>query len=195
VLLIILFIIKYSCIIWKDSKVNTKNNFIDDDYDYEAFLRFKAIHYNNNDENNDENICYNYEIKDDDSAFLWLRRYNSKWGDPSFDYHEAVGFSIIPDKYKYEYISHLEHTSYIVLDENEYYKLTRIKLRKRYGIAIRAVYVQLGGHFSLFRSKNNDYLVNYFAMGSRVWQRDKSVLFFEADELPKDLFVHHTVIR
>jgi len=187
-------VITFSCSAKGDNNERSIDKIDDDHYDYAAFLRFKEMHdkYSNNEE---EEQIIDYEIKDDDNAFLWLNRYRRSWEDSSFDGNETIGFSIIPDNYKNEYISYLENTSYIVLEKDDYFKLTQINLTKRYGIAVRAVHVQLGGQFILCKNRNNEYLVNYIAMGSRVWQRGKTVLLFETDELPNDIYVQNTVIR
>ena len=137
-----------------------------------------------------------HDIKDDENALSWMNIYTKTWENLQFgDEEEKVDFLIIPDDQKNIYIKHLEHMSYYLLEKDEYFKLTGKELKKKYGLAIRAVYPHLGGNFSVIRNNNNEYLVFYHVMGSGVWQRKKAVLIIEAEELPKKIFIEYYVIK
>jgi hypothetical protein len=131
---------------------------------------------------------------DDANALLWVNRYPQMfWTDPLLK-EGRVEFTIISGDKKNEYVARLEHTQYIELDADEYYELTQKKQQKKYSLAIRAVYAQRGGQFRVLRNNNNEYLVHYVVLGSRVGQRNKEVLIIEADELPKEIFIEYSVV-
>jgi hypothetical protein len=137
----------------------------------------------------------NHTIKDNDHASEWRNRVKIPSSSVELFHGEEVAFSIIPDDQKSEYISRLEHTQYVELEENEYLKLTKKDLARKYGLAIRAVYTHAGGHFDVEKNNENEYYVHYMVMGSRVWEYNKAVLIIEADELPKEIFNGYTVVR
>jgi len=181
-----------------------KNNILNynDVYKYAVELYDESIYdeiifeneYSSNKEE-DEIDLSDYETIDKDNASSWVNIYKKTWNDLDFKFKEAIVFSIIPDEYKNEYISYLNNSSYIKLDNDEYLKLTQKKLTKKYGIAVRAVHAQLGGIFIIIKNNKNEYSINYYAMGSRVWQIDKTVLIFEANKLPKNIYIEYSVIK
>ena len=137
---------------------------------------------------------YPYEYKDEDNAVSWLNLYNRTREDPQFK-GEEVEFSIMPDSKRSEYIAYLEHVQYVELDEEEYYDLTQRKLKKSYGLAVRAVRAMSGGMYLVRKNNNNQYLVFYDVPGSRVWEIWKAVLLIEVDELPEEIFIDYAVFK
>jgi len=137
----------------------------------------------------------NHTIKDNDLASEWINRVRTPSSSIEIFHGEEIAFSIIPDNQKSEYISRLEHTQYVELEKNEYLKLTKKNLDRKYGFAIRAVYTHSGGNFDVLKNNENEYYVHYMVMGSRVWEYNKAVLIIEADELPKEIFNGYTVVK
>ena len=48
--------------------------------------------------------------------------------------------------------------------------------------------------FTFLSCKKNN-ILNYDAMGSRVWQIDKTVLIFETNKLPKNIYIEYSVTK
>jgi len=134
-------------------------------------------------------------IKDNENASLWINRSMIPYSVTAIYGIEEIAFSIIPDEQKKEYISRLEHTQFIELEVDEYLKLTKKNLKKKYALAIRAVYTHLGGNFFIEKNYKNEYSVYYIVMGSKVWELNKTVLIIEVDDLPKELFIGYTVVK
>jgi len=138
--------------------------------------------------------CIRNSQENDDSARLWLNydKLLDRWD--MLDW-EDVAYSTIPDDREIEYIDLLENVSFVELDKDEYYNLTGKILEKKYGIAIRAVYIQKGGNFDVAKSNENEYYVGYSVLGSRASKLNKTVLIIDVDELPIELFVEYSIAK
>lgn len=136
-----------------------------------------------------------YAIKDIDNASLWLNHTTTPYSSVVKYGIEKIAFSIIPEELKKEYIDRLENMQYIELGKEEYLQLTHKNLERNWGIAIRAVYTQPGGDFFIEKNYKNEYYVQYMAMGSKIWELNKTVLIIEVDELPKEFFIGYTVVK
>jgi len=135
-----------------------------------------------------------YIINDKDDASMWLNPLKS-YALFNDIFVEEIPFSIIPNKNKDEYIKLLGETQYAQIGKDDYYQLTKKNLMKKHALAIRAVYPHLGGKFTLYKSKDNDYYVSYLVLGSRVYEYNKTVLIIEANELPGEIYNNFTVAR
>jgi hypothetical protein len=101
---------------------------------------------------------------------------------------EKFPYIIIEDEYKDEYINLLNNNSYLVLNDENYFLLTGQLLRKKYGIAIRGVYSNLGGSFSVVRNIENEYIVMYI-VGGITSSYNKTILIVETDSLPVKIYI------
>ena len=139
-----------------------------------------------------------HEIQDNDNASRWINRLQISYLSIQKYNVEEISFSIIPNEQKSNYMSRLEHSQYIELEEYEYSKLTGKKLEKKHGLAIRAVYAHLGGGFDVIRNNmngNNVFFVHYMVMGSSISEINKEILIIEVDELPNEIFIDYTVVK
>jgi len=137
----------------------------------------------------------NLKIKDNDNASEWINRVVVPSSSIEIFQGERVVFSIIPEILKSEFIIRLEYEKYIELEADEYFKITEKQLNQKHGLAVRAVYTHLGGDFSVKKNDKNEYYVHYLALGSRVWELNKTVLIIQTDELPIEIFNGYTVAK
>jgi len=137
----------------------------------------------------------NYDIEDNDYASEWINRTTSSYLEIEKLGVVEIAFSIVPDNQRGIYIKRLKSAQYVELEEDEYFQLTQKRPNKKYGLAIRALYTQLGGDFNVIRDYENNYHVHYMVMGSRVWEYNKTVLLIETDELPNEIFISYTVVK
>jgi len=138
------------------------------------------------------------KMTDNEQASLWINRLRVSYLSIEKYNAEEIFFTVIPEIQKNKYVNSLKDTQYIILEENEYVKLTKSNLHKNYGLAIRAVYTHSGGDFILFRNTmngDNNFIVQYVVMGSSVSEINKEVLIIEVDDLPKEIFIDYTVIK
>jgi hypothetical protein len=131
-------------------------------------------------------------VRDNDNASAWLNRFNQGGPPYTFFYGEQIPVVVIPDIYKAEYITRLENNQYAELTAEEYTVLTGYSLRMRHGLAVRAVYTQIYGHFFATQSEDGSILVMFAYMGAGYDQLNKTVLLLETDRLPKEIYVSFT---
>jgi hypothetical protein len=131
-------------------------------------------------------------VRDNDNASAWLNRYNTEGRYPLLFDEENLPVVVIPDNYKAEYIARLESGQYIELTAEEYSLLTGRFLKKKHGLAVRAVYTQIYGHFFATQSEDYGIFVYYGYMGSGYDQLNKTVIILETDMLPKEIYVSFT---
>jgi hypothetical protein len=139
-------------------------------------------------------VLGNMMSRDRDKASLWINIPEKRY----FSFRETgveTAFTIVPSNKRSEYIKRLEHTQYIELGEDEYFELTKKNPEKKYGLAIRAVYLHKGGQFVVIRDYMNDYHVIYFVMGGSFWEMNKEVLVIETDELPNEIFIDYAIAK
>jgi len=194
-LFFLLFSIFFTCC--KKTNTEAKNNIINET-DFEPLNTknelFLYTYYG------DINTQTFFELSDDDhniiidneDALSWVNIYNVSNPCPFTD---SVVFSMLYGDNRIKYISYLENNPYVVLDDNEYYMLTKERLNKKYGLLIRAVHLQFGGYFSVAKNKCNEYLVTYLVMGSGIFQRGKAIIALELDELPNNIYVEYLIIQ
>ena len=127
-------------------------------------------------------------VADNDGASVWLNRYNPTDSLNLFEGKEIISV-IIPDENKAEYITKLDANQFVKLSDEEYFLLTGKLLKKKYGLAVRAVYTHSPGHFAVYQSTDNMILVEYGYMGSGYNELNKMVLIIETDTLPKEIYV------
>ena len=123
------------------------------------------------------------EIIDNNKASEWL---TDGMDSSIFIGYEIIPYTIILEKYLDEYVNKLENEQFFILSSDDYYLMTGKILEKKYGLAIRAVYSQMGMSFSVIRYDNNEYDVLYIGAQNEF---NKTVLLIEADELPAKIYI------
>lgn len=130
---------------------------------------------------------YKIEIKDNDNASEWLNDYMVNKNSMFIDVEEFP-YAIIEGEFRDGYIKKLNDKQYYILDNEEYFLLTGQILKKKHGLAIRGVFSQLDGWFSVTKNIKNEYMVIYI-VGGITSSYNKTVLIIETDELPLDIYI------
>jgi hypothetical protein len=109
--------------------------------------------------------CVEKELLIKRNAYEWLKPVALSSNSEATSGAE-IYYNEIPLRFKNVYIEMLDEKDFIVLSDRQYLKLTKKKLKKKYGIVLRAVYPHLGGNYNVLKiSDTNDYRVHYFVMG------------------------------
>jgi hypothetical protein len=106
---------------------------------------------------------------------------------------KKLEYSIVPKEHEVEYITMLEKIPFCIISKEEYTKLTGQISNKRYTIAIRALYTNIGGSFHVKKNWLNEVLVFYGILGAGT-QVHKTVLLLELNCLPKKVYVAYSAV-
>jgi hypothetical protein len=118
----------------------------------------------------------------------WIR-------DPPFNFSgEILSYYVIPLNINDNYIELLSNSSYYIIENEDYTRITNKVPSKKYVIATRAVYSVLGGNYRVIQNNNTEISIRYYVLGGRK-EIHKSVLLVEVDSLPKKIYVSATTIR
>ena len=103
-------------------------------------------------------------------------------------------YTVILDSKKEEYIKLLSEQSFFIIPKDEYIRMTGKIPAKKYIIALRALYTNLGGKYKVIQNDVADILVWYGVLGSgrKVY---KTVLLVEIDQLPNNVYVSYSTAK
>lgn len=103
-------------------------------------------------------------------------------------------YTVILDSKKEEYIKLLSEQSFFIIPKDEYIRMTGKIPAKKYIIALRALYTNLGGKYKVIQNDVADILVWYGVLGSgrKVY---KTVLLVEVDQLPNNVYVSYSTAK
>lgn len=134
-----------------------------------------------------ESSCITAKIYKND----WMnKKYTTK--EFSFDDVIELKYMVVPNNKKAKYIALLREVSFLEIDKTEYENITGKVCEKKYALAIRAVYTNLGGNFYVLYSKSDlEIVVDYCVLGY-VYGVHKTVLFIEVDDLPRYIYVDYS---
>lgn len=103
-------------------------------------------------------------------------------------------YTVIFDSKKEEYIKLLSEQSFFIIPKDEYIRMTGKIPAKKYIIALRALYTNLGGRYEVMQNDVADILVWYgvLGIGRKVY---KTVLLVEVDQLPNNVYVSYSTAK
>lgn len=103
-------------------------------------------------------------------------------------------YTVIFDSKKEEYIKLLSEQSFFIIPKDEYIRMTGKIPAKKYTIALRALYTNLGGRYEVMQNDVADILVWYgvLGIGRKVY---KTVLLVEVDQLPNNVYVSYSTAK
>ena len=134
------------------------------------------------------------------SSCITTKRYKNDWMNKKYTTKECthdndiieLPYILVPDSEKEKYVALLKDVSLCEIDKTEYEMIAGKACEKKYTIAVRAVYTNLGGSFYVAYIKSDlEIVVDYCVLG-RVYGVHKTVLFIEVDNLPRYVYVNYS---
>jgi hypothetical protein len=107
---------------------------------------------------------------------------------------EEIDYKVLGKTFEGQYIIDLEKKSYLLLDKEIYKKLTGEDLKKKYALAIRAVYTNEGGEYKVMQNNRLDIFVKYYVLGNNNYT-NKGVLLIEINQLPNNIYVSYSMAK
>lgn len=106
---------------------------------------------------------------------------------------ELLSTAILDSK-KEEYIKLLSEQSFFIIPKDEYIRMTGKIPAKKYIIALRVLYTNLGGRYEVIQNDVADILIWYGVLGTgrKVY---KTVLLVEVDQLPNNVYVSYSIAK
>jgi hypothetical protein len=121
-------------------------------------------------------------------ARQWINR-------PPYNFSgEELEYTIISREYEEQYISLLADKTFCIVNQDEYQSLTNEKLEKKYAVAIRAVYTNIGGSYKVIQDEAGEILVKYYVLGNGT-NLHKSILLLGLNKLPNTIYISYTSAR